>query len=70
MAAGDQLVLDGLEPALEEPVGVVAVCWRCGARSEPIPASSIGRSTWSEGVAWALLALHQHAPDCPGVPTT
>jgi hypothetical protein len=61
------------EPPVEVPPGVVAVCHRCGARSEPIPAWDVTselereRKRWWYGVAWGLIALKEHEKVCPAL---
>lgn len=56
----EQLTMFG-QPEQEQPVGIVAVCHLCGARSEPIPSHGMLRDDgWWEGVAFGLIALDSH----------
>lgn len=59
------------DSSIEQPVDIIAVCHRCGARSEPIPSDAgLGPSVngWWPGIAFALLAINAHT--CPEAPCT
>lgn len=42
--------------AVETPFTVVAECWRCGARSEPI----VQQGEFDKPHLWAVIALAEH----------
>lgn len=48
--------VDRAPEATETPFAVVACCWRCGARSEPI----VQTGEFDKPHLWAVLALASH----------
>lgn len=66
------LDLDLADP--REPFAFIAVCWRCGARSEPIPAESAPgvwpADNWWTATCWATVALTTHDRECPALAGT